>query len=110
MHRASPPSLPRLPSPRRLILTLCPAWLLLAAGCAQLLPSQAAAVVRGQAPTELPPARLQAPVITQAPAQALPPPQSLPPATAEEALPERALPIHLDTVPRPAQDPDGPAG
>jgi outer membrane protein TolC len=107
MHRAGFHSLPRLPNPRRLILTLCLAWLLLAAGCAQFLPFQAPAVARGQAPTELPPARLQAPVVAQAPAQVLPPPQSLPPATAEEALPERALPINLDTVLRLAQDQNG---
>jgi outer membrane protein TolC len=111
MHRAGSPSCSRLCNPRRLALALGPAWLLLAVGCAQLHSTQAPAVVRGQAPAEPRPARLQAPVVAvQAPAQKPAPPekpQTLPPPAAEEALPERALPINLDTVLRLAQDQNG---
>src|SRR5260370_12921606 len=86
MHRAGPPSLSRLRNPRRLALALCPAWLLLAAGCAHFLPTQAVAppVVRGQAPGDAPPARLHEPVVAQSAAQTASPPQqpqNLPPPT-----------------------------
>ncbi len=99
MLRASFVALPKPPTPRRLAVTLCPAWLVLAAGCAQLLPGQM--VARGQAPVE--PAKPQAAVL-------LPPPQAqgLLPATATaHEVASRALPINLDTVLRLAHDQNG---
>jgi outer membrane protein TolC len=111
MDRPSTSTPPGLRDPRRLVLAGCPAWLLLLAGCAQLMPSPLTtpAVVRAQADGPKS-ARLSAPVVSQLPEEQAPAPHPAP-ANGSAALPEtlssKALPISLDTVLRLAQDQNG---
>ncbi len=106
MDRASL-SLSRLRSPRRLALTLCLAWLLPLLGCAQVAPlaHTPPSVVRGQYPSELPPAHTG----RHAPTARLEFHEGQLPPTGEqgEAPPPKTLPINLDAVLRLARDQNG---
>ncbi len=113
MDRASFPPLPGLRTLRRLA-RVCPAYVLLGLGCAQLLPSQVTspAVARAQAPAEAPVSLPALPA--QAPRQPklagpelAPPPQAV---AAPQGANPHAVPINLDTVLRLAQDQNGQVG